>query len=246
MIQFLKFSNKIVLASAILIVFTSCKHSTYFGNGIDGNGNVTTQTRNFTEDFTSIQAKNGLEVEIAQSNQKLITVEADENLQQHIITRVENGVLIIETNENIDDAKSKKVTVKLPIFTGVTSSSGSSVTSMNVLKGEALKIESSSGSEVELSLEVDSILCLASSGSSIAINGKALNLETSSSSGSEIDAGKLLTNTVTAQSKSGSSINVHPILSLKAHASSGSSIDYNNLPKTISKEESSGGSISQK
>ena len=47
------------------------------------------------------------------------------------------------------------------------------------------------------------------------------------------------------KSTSGSSTNVHPLVSLRAKASSGSSIDYNSSPKTVTKEESSGGSVSK-
>jgi hypothetical protein len=39
---------------------------------------------------------------------------------------------------------------------------------------------------------------------------------------------------------------VHPLVSLNAKASSGASIDYDGAPKNISKEETSGGSVSKK
>ena len=83
------------------------------------------------------------------------------------------------------------------------------------------------------------------SGSTLIVNGKALKLNTNSSSGSSINAKNLLVNNVVAESSSGSSINVNPLVSLIAKASSGSSIVYHGSPKTVTKEESSGGSISK-
>lgn len=77
------------------------------------------------------------------------------------------------------------------------------------------------------------------------IKGKALVLFTSSSSGSSIEAEHLFANEVSSQSTSGSSTDINPLVSLKAKASSGSSIEYRNIPKTLSKEESSGGSVSR-
>lgn len=243
MIKLSMFSTRIVMATAVALAFTSCKDVDF--GGIDGNGNVTTETRTVNGDFTDIEASNGLNVVLEQSDTKSITVETDENLQEHIITKVENGVLIIETDENIDESEAKKVTIKLPKITGIKASSGTSIISVNVLKSDVIKIKSSSGSEIEVALEVDNITSESSSGSSITLSGKALSLETASSSGSEIDATKLLVNDVTAQASSGSSISVHPILSLKAKASSGSSVDYHNVPKSITKEENSGGSVSK-
>ena len=247
MIKVITLITKFIIVALTALLFASCNsnHSIHFGKGIDGNGNVTTETRSANGDFTSVKASNGLDVVLVQSESKSITVEADENLQKHIITKVENGVLVIETDQNIDESKSKKITVKLPEITDLQSSSGSSIRSLNVIKGEGIKIKASSGSEIEVALEVDTIICESSSGSTIKINGKALSLETASSSGSEIDAAKLFANDVTAQASSGSSINLHPIVSLNAKASSGSSIDYNHVPKKITKAESSGGSVSQ-
>jgi len=72
-----------------------------------------------------------------------------------------------------------------------------------------------------------------------------LNLNTDSSSGSSIDARELLANDVVSETSSGSTTNTHPILSLNGKASSGSSIHYNGSPKTVVKEESSGGSVSK-
>ncbi|MGK4569142.1 hypothetical protein [Flavobacterium sp. 3HN19-14] len=54
------------------------------------------------------------------------------------------------------------------------------------------------------------------------------------------------TNDVTAEAYSGSSMSVAPIVNLNAKAESGSSITYTKVPKTtLSKEENSGGSVSQ-
>ena len=166
-------------------------------------------------------------------------------MQSHIITKVENGTLFITSDENIDEAKAKNIRVKLPKLTAVKSTSGSSVSSNGILKGTEISIKTTSGSETKLTLEFDTISCEASSGSSLSINGKALLLKTDSSSGSTIEANELLVNDVVSESTSGSSTNVHPLVSLKAKASSGSSIDYNSSPKTLTKEESSGGSVSK-
>jgi hypothetical protein len=54
-----------------------------------------------------------------------------------------------------------------------------------------------------------------------------------------------MTNEVVSQATSGSSTDVYPVLKLEAKVSSGSSINYHNEPKTISKEENSGGSVSK-
>jgi hypothetical protein len=133
----------------------------------------------------------------------------------------------------------------LPLLTNLEATSGSSVSSTSIFRGTDINVKTSSGSEIILVLEIDNIVCEASSGSTLSIKGKALQFKSSSSSGSNIIAKNLLVNDVIAQSTSGSSTVVHPIVSLNAKSSSGSSIDYNGSPKTVVKEETSGGSVSK-
>lgn len=238
-------STKIFVAIFASILFSACNANINLGDGIDGNGKVTTQTRNVENNFSKIDVSSGLSVTIEQSNNYFVEVEADENLQEHITTKVENGTLFITTDENIDEAKARNIRVKLPSLTAVETSSGSTTSSNGVLTGTEISIKTSSGSSTGLTLEYDTITCKSSSGSTINLRGKALRLKTDTSSGSIIEAKNLLANDVDSESSSGSSTNVHPLVSLKGKASSGSSVNYNSSPKTVVKEESSGGSVSK-
>lgn len=228
------------------LLFSSCVHSTiHFGDGIKGSGNITTKTRGANQDFKRIEVSNGIKVIVTQADNKSISVETDDNLQQHIITKIENGVLKIEADESYNATETPVVNVKLPVINGLKTDSGSEITSTGVLISENLDVKAESGSEINIEVEADAIKLETESGSSIEASGKALKLETSSSSGSTIDAKNLMTNEINANSESGSNTSVYPIVRLDAKASSGSSITYHKNPKTLSKKESSGGSVSE-
>jgi hypothetical protein len=149
-------------------------------------------------------------------------VETDENLQKIILTKVENGVLIIESDKSYSSKETPIVRVEIPEINGLITSSGSEITSKGILITDNINVKSSSGSEINIKIEADAITTECSSGSTIELSGKALKLETSSSSGSEINAKNLLTNEVISKSSSGSTTSVYPILKLDAKASSGS------------------------
>jgi len=233
-------------ATLMLVVFcllTSCNFN--FVEGKQGSGNIVEQTRNITEDFKFIEVSTGVEVLVEQSDTKSVVVETDDNLQELIITKVENGVLYVKSSEGYSTDETPKITIKMPVISGLITNSGSSLKSLNNLVTENIVVKSSSGSEIAINVEADLITVETSSGSSAEVGGKALKLETSSSSGSTLNASNLMANDVISQSTSGSSTTVNPILSLDGKASSGSSIVYRNVPKTITKEESSGGSVSK-
>ncbi|MDN3676874.1 head GIN domain-containing protein [Flavobacterium paronense] len=246
MVKFVVFCTKIIAATIAATLFSSCHvRDIHFGDGIDGNGNVKTEKRNVEGNFTKVEISRGMNVTLEQADTYFVEVEADQNLQEHITTKVENGTLFISSDENIDEATAKNVYVKLPSLTAIETTSGSSVKTKNTFSGTDIDVKTSSGSETNLNLEYDAIKCESTSGSTLNVIGKALRLNTHSSSGSTIDAKELLVNEVVSESTSGSSTDVHPLVSLNAKASSGSSIDYDSSPKTVSKEESSGGSVSK-
>ncbi len=246
MIKVITIITKFIVVALIALLFSSCIHSSMkLGNGIKGSGTITTESRAANQDFKNIEVSRGIKVIVTQSDNKSITVETDDNLQQHISTKIENGVLIIESDTSYNSTETPVVNVKMPIISGLSTTSGSEISSIGILKTENINVKSDSGSEINIEVEADAIQIESESGSSIEVSGKALKLETSSSSGSQIDAKNLMTNEVEANSKSGSSTSVYPIVLLKAKASSGSSITYHKTPKTIIKVNYSGGSVEQ-
>ncbi|WP_369765559.1 head GIN domain-containing protein [Flavobacterium sp. WC2429] len=243
MLKIITIITKFILVALTALLFASCNYSVN-SKSIRGSGNVTTEKRTVEGDFKSIEVSNAIDLVIEQGDNKEISVEADDNLQNSITTKVENGVLIVACDYNsFINIESKKVTVKMPIIEELQASSASSIRSINTLKGEKISLRASSAATIDVKIESDNIASKSSSGSTISMNGMALNLEAIASSGSTINAKELLANEVSAKSSSGSSIHVHPIVSLKAKASSGSSITYNNTPHSLEKNSSSGASI---
>ena len=245
MIKAIILFTKVAIVTLAALLFTSCKYAVNFGDGIEGSGNITTETRNVTQDFKKIEVGYGIQVEVEQSNTKSVVVKADDNLQKHITTTVENGVLKIESDHSYNSTQTPTVTVQMPVINALEATSGSKITGKNNIITPLIAVKSSSGSEINLTVEADEISVESTSGSTIEVRGKAIKLDTSSSSGSSIDAENLLANEVYAQATSGSSTDVSPIVTLKGKASSGASVDYHKTPKTLTKEENSGGSVSE-
>ncbi|MEO6175633.1 MAG: head GIN domain-containing protein [Flavobacterium circumlabens] len=243
MIKIIIHITKFVVATITALLFASCNFN---GNSIEGSGNVTTEKRIVQGDFTKISVSNAIDLVIEQADATEIVVEADDNLQKEITTKVENGTLIIKCKySSFRDVTKKKVTVKMPKIDRIEASSASSVVSTGIIEGMDIDLETSSAATMDVKLESDNITVDTGSGSSVRVEGKALKISTSASSGSTINAQKLLANDVTAEASSGANVSVHPIVSLKAEASSGASINYDSTPKSIEKTANSGGSISQ-
>ena len=103
--------TKIIVTALLAVLLTSCNFNMNFG--VKGNGNVTTTDRELNGNFTAIEVSRGLDVYLTQGETEGIRVQADENLQEIIIAKVENGVLNIYAEESISSAASKKIMVNL-------------------------------------------------------------------------------------------------------------------------------------
>ena len=120
------------------------------------------------------------------------------------------GVLKIKMDQiNLHDAH-LKVYVTAPEINNIKTSASATVVSKDVLRsGQAIRLHSSSGSEITTELDAPDIFADASSGAQIEMSGKTRNFDAESSSGSSIQAKKLLSENTTARVSSGATADVH-------------------------------------
>ena len=236
--------NRILTVLFITTLFTSCGVDMF--NRINGNRNVVTKQRTLQADFTGIKVSSGIDLYISQDNNTAISVEADENLHDIIITEVDNGILKIYTERNIWQSKARKVFVTVNQLNSLKATSGSDVHGEAIIKANEIAISSSSGADINIEIDAENISTSASSGSDIEISGTAINHASNAASGSSINAYNLKSKNVIVSAASGADINVFASEKIEARASSGGDVDFKGNPKKVSKKSSSGGSISQK
>ncbi|MBD0833318.1 head GIN domain-containing protein [Aestuariibaculum sediminum] len=234
---------KIIITSILSMSLFSCNFDISINPGVKGNGKVLTQKRSVNEPFTGIKASEGLDVYVTQSDKVNVVVEADENLQDLIITEVDNGILKIHTKKNIGRSKAKKVTVSFKDITSIKSTSGSSVKGTNTVVENDLILESSSGSDIKIDVNTHNLTCKTSSGSDIKVSGNTKSLSVESSSGSDFKGANLIAESSQVKASSGADITVNTLKDLTAKASSGADIKYLGDPEIINKDSSSSGSV---
>lgn len=236
---------KFIIATVISLTLFSCNFDMNFNSGVRGNGDVITEDRNVNQSFSSIKATEGLDVYLTQSDSESITVKADSNLHELILTEVEDGVLKIHTKENIGRASSKRVNVSFKDIASITSTSGSDVYSTNTIHTERLDLKSTSGSDMKLDVNTSVLHCKSTSGSDLKVSGKTTKLVAEATSGSDIKAADLKAESSEVKATSGADITVNTSKELTARATSGGDVKYYGNPEKVDKSDSSSGSIRQ-
>ncbi len=235
--------TKIIVATLLSLSLFSCNFDVNFNPGVKGNGNVQIEKRTLTEPFTAIHASEGLDVYLTQGDRQDITVEADENLLNIIVTEVVDNTLKIHCKENIGRSKSQKVMVTFSDISKIISTSGSDVYSTNTISVEQLELKSTSGSDMKVDVNTAILNCKSTSGSDLKISGKTDRLIAEATSGSDIKAENLIAQSSQVKATSGADITVNTQKELTAKASSGGDIRYYGNPEKVEKSDNVSGSI---
>jgi hypothetical protein len=233
---------KIIGALATILMLNSCNLDSIIGQ-VQGNGNVETEERMVSENFSEVKGSAGLDVYLTEGSENKIIVEADENLLEVIETKIDNGRLIITTKQNIGRSKSKKIHVTYKKLDEIYASSGADVIGNSVIKSEKITLDASSGSDIDVEVFAKEVLAESSSGADIHITGKATLLMASSSSGSEINAKELIVINCNADASSGANIIVNVKEKLSTEATSGGNIRYYGNPTAVSNDASRSGKV---
>lgn len=99
---------KLTLSAALLIfILSSCNP---FHKTIQGDGNVTTSTRNISS-VSNIECSGSYNVQLTQGSPTSVKIEADQNLQDWIVTDVTGDKLRIHSKEDVNLDPSQKIKV---------------------------------------------------------------------------------------------------------------------------------------
>lgn len=240
----MKTTTKILSILFVAALLTSCNVNMF--NRVNGNRNVVSVDRKTSQKFNKIKVSTGLDLYLTQGAKNKVTVEADENLHDIIITEVNDGVLKIYSEKNIWQAKARKVFVTVRDLELLTATSGSDVYAKETIKVNDIKISSTSGADIRINIDANTVETSSTSGSDINIYGTANNHISKATSGASINAYGLKSKNATVSVTSGADINIYASESINARATSGGDIDFKGQPKEVSKKSSSGGSISAK
>lgn len=226
-----------------ILILSSCIFD--FTDSVTGNGNLTTENRDIA-DFSSIRASGGLKVKINIGKEYSVSVEADENLQEYILTEVHSGELNIATERNIRHAKARNVIVTLPELNEISVSGAADVSCETLLKTDKFDADVSSAGKLEMEIKAKEIILEASSSGKIKIFGESDQLRLNVSSAGSIDADKLMVKYCKASASSAGSASLWVTDEIEADASSAGSLVYKGDPGNKNISTSSAGSISHK
>lgn len=230
------------LILAIAVVSFSCSADGQWGKTVHGNHNVTRTERNLGS-FTGIKASAGVDVYLSQGDAEKITVEADENLHEYIITEVKGGVLHVYTEANIRDAEKERVYVTMKDITSVETSSAADIVGESPVRSDEIRLSASSAGDITLEVYAREVDINISSSGDMTIKGETEKLEADLSSAGDLKAYNLKAKEADISVSSAGDADINVTDKITARASSAGDINYTGDPKFVDVHTSSAGGI---
>lgn len=191
--------------------------------GERGSGNVAAETRDL-RDFKTVDVSGVFQVEATAQKDYAVTVEADDNLLPMIQTRVEGGVLKIDSDGRLSPKNPMKIIISAPDIEGLDASGAANIV-LNSLKNEEFRIESSGAAKVNAS-------------------GVTNKLVVDVSGATKIDAAGLTATSANVESSGASQVSVNVTDTLRTDASGASKIIYSGSPRELVTKKSGAASVS--
>lgn len=267
----MKYSAILLFSGFILL--SSCKKNDSKEKESDWLPNVTrsdhgpSKTKEYTGDFDEIEISQAIEAEIIKSDVEKVVISAPENIINEILVENDGKELYIHYKKGFRVINNTKVKAKIYArdFSKLEANSAATIVVRDQFTQDKTDLEISSSGHISGKLEANEFkIDVGSSGSfkgniwavnleveaassaTVEMSGKAKTATLKASSGSDISAKNLLADLVKGESSSGANIEVGVVSQFEGSASSGGSlkgIKKGNV-NVVSKEESSGGSVS--
>jgi len=140
----------------LLLTFLSAGcHYSGWGPRISGSGNVIDSERQLSE-FHGVSLAGGMTLDIEVGAPQRVVIEADDNLQEYITTRIEDGVLEIEFEASVSSESELRAIISVPDLTSI-DVAGSSKLSVFGVQGSSFELDVAGSASGSIAGSVDEL-----------------------------------------------------------------------------------------
>lgn len=235
-------SLKVLMILSLCLGILSCINGQSYRT-VRGDGNVVKKERSASY-FDGVRVSSGIDVYLSQGEKESITVEADENLHEYILTEIRDNILHVRTdNVNIRDAEIKRVHVTIRDVKSLKTSSAGDLVCKTPIKGDDVELGASSAGDISLELYAKNVEVDISSSGNIKLWGEADIMSADLSSAGDLEAYDFKVSEAKVDVSSAGDARINVTGKLVARASSAGDISYLGNPGSIDAHSSSAGGI---
>ena len=197
---------------------------------VEGNGNIVKVQRDINS-VDQLKVSGGFSVVLSQSESESLWVEADENLMDFIVTRVNSGVLEISSKESIKGSRDIVIYLTVKDLSEIDLSGAVDIKSEQELNFDEISISGSGASTLNLTLVTETITTDLSGANDVTLNGRAKNFIARLSGASDLNAFSFQVNNLNIKVTGAGDARVSVSETLRVSISGAGSVTYQGNPQ---------------
>jgi len=216
---------------------------------VKGNGNMITKNIS-TTNYDQIAVSGFFEVELVSGEEGKITLQAEENLVEYIIIKVENNTLkmSIENEVWLNPSRGHKVLITVPFesLTAVSLSGSGDIRSKNKIKAAEFKSTLSGSGDIHLDIDAKEVTGEVTGSGDMVLKGKSEEFKCTVTGSGDLNATGLESAIVSAKVTGSGDCSVYCSESLEARVTGSGDISYYGDPKKKDTKVTGSGDISKR
>lgn len=196
-------------------------------------------------DFTGVKASDPINIEISQSEENTIKVNAPGNVPDQIKTKMDGDILEISVDGKIKTEKPVIIFIGIKSLKSLDISGAAEVKSGNQLNCDILNIESFGAGDVNLEVKANEIKAKIGGAGDVKLKGSTQKLDASITGAGELKAFALETNKAKVKASGAGNAKINVAESLDADVSGAGSVIYKGNPADRNVDISGAGSVKQ-
>lgn len=218
-------------------------------NKVKGNGDYTTETRRVSE-YDQISLQGSMDVKLIAGKEGQLSVQAESNFMEHLVTEVRGGELKISVEQGVDLDPSRNmgiiITVPFESLDKVSLTGSGDITSSDRIEAREFGVQVTGSGDISLSVNAGQVQGQITGSGDIELSGEAQEFECKVTGSGDFDASRLKAQRVTASVSGSGDIDVFASQELKTRITGSGDISYSGNPKKQDFKTSGSGTVSSR
>ena len=239
--------KKLLTSMVALLIISANLNAQFFTKKVKGNGDIITKTRTVSN-YDKIEVAGAFDVKLFKGNEAEITIKADENLMEYIITEVKNGNLKIKTKKGYNIRASKTIVITIPFddISAVSLAGSGDIYSDDVLDTSNLKLSLAGSGDINLGVSTKNLETSIAGSGNMNLKGDSKEYTCSIAGSGNINAYNLNATVVTVKIAGSGNVKVHATNEIHAKSAGSGNIYYTGNPSVEKTSSAGSGSIVKK
>lgn len=233
--------------TVLVFLLSTTLSSAQWGNGkkIKGNGDISTVKRT-TSDYEGLKAAGPMDFILVEGTEGNITIKADANLIDYIVTEVKNNKLVVKVKDGINLKPTQAIVITVPYenINSVSLAGSGDIENRGTIESSDFNVAVAGSGDIKLNVSAQNIESSIAGSGDITLKGTTKDLTTKIAGSGDFNGSNLSSKNVTAKITGSGDISVICNGELTVRITGSGDVEYSGKPTKKDTKITGSGSVS--